>query len=187
MPNTFKAFASKEARDATTDISSKEKFRAWEQSKRDLAKTINTFGGKRLLGVTVKDVPIWASYTIDKETLNLKVKLTHDIATIRVSKLCPRRVTIANGEHAPDIEHAMRPKTAKDVGEVTQNTLRYIDKLFGMAESSIGKVDGKCSTQLFMHVSNCIYEGSSAKDKVRWNDIMKTWDMPSGKYLTVYG
>ena len=47
MPNTFKAFASKEARDATTDISSKEKFRAWEQSKRDLAKTINTFGGKR--------------------------------------------------------------------------------------------------------------------------------------------
>ena len=56
-----------------------------------------------------------------------------------------------------------------------------------MAESSIGKINGKCSTQLFMHVSNCVYEGSSAKDKVRWNDIMKTWDMPSGKYLTVYG
>ncbi len=73
MPNTFKAFASKEARDATTDISSKEKFRAWEKSKRDLAKTINTFGGKRLLGVTVKNVPIWHSYTIDKKTLKLKI------------------------------------------------------------------------------------------------------------------
>ena len=75
MGNTFKAFASKEARDATTDLSDREKFRAWEQSKKDLAKTINKFGGKRLLGLTDKDVPIWASYTIDKETLDLKVIL----------------------------------------------------------------------------------------------------------------
>lgn len=187
MGNTFKAFASKEARDATTDLSDREKFRAWEQSKKDLAKTINKFGGKRLLGLTDKDVPIWASYTIDRETLDIKVKLSHDIETIRNSKLCPRRVTVANGEQMPDIEFAMRPKTAKDMGEVTLNTLRYIDKLFGMAESNIGKVNGKCSTQLFMMVSNVTYEGSSKENKVRWNDIMHTWDMPSGKYLTVYG
>lgn len=187
MGNTFKAFASREARNATTDLSDKEKFRAWEQSKKDLAKTVNKFGGKRLLGTTNKDVPIWASYTIDKETLNLQVKLSHDIETILNAKLCPRRVTVANGEQMPDIEFVMRPKTAKDMGEVTQNTLRYIDKLFSMAESSIGKVNGKCSTQLFMMVSNVIYEGSSKENKVRWNDIMNMWDMPSGKYLTVYG
>lgn len=187
MSNSFKAFASREARDAMTDISDKEKFRAWEQSKKDLAKTVNRFGGKRLLGTTRSDVPIWASYSIDRETLTLKVKFSHDIETIRESKLCPRRVTVANGEQLPDIEFAMRPKTAKDMGEVTQNTLRYLDKLYGMAESSIGKVDGKCSTQLFMLISNVTYEGSSKENKVRWNDIMHTWNMPSGKYLTVYG
>jgi hypothetical protein len=187
MSNSFKAFASKEARNATTDLSDKEKFRDWNKSKKVLASTINKFGGKRLLGVTNKNVPIWASYTIDKETLSLQVKLSHDIETINNATFCPRRITVANGEQMPDIEHAMRPATQKDMGAVTKNTIRYIDKLFGMAESSIGKVDGKCSTQLFMYISNCIYEGSSKENKVRWNDIMQTWDMPSGRYFTVYG
>jgi len=185
--NSFKKFASKEARQDILDMTSKEKYRAWIAVKESLASQATEFGGRRLLGITDKNVPIWAMYHIDRETLNLQVSLTHDIETIRKSKLCPRRITLAKGEKLPDLDHAMRPKTAKDVGEVTENTLRYIDKLFGMAESSIGKVNGKCSTQLFMHVSNAVYEGSSAKDKFRWQDLIKTWDMPSGKYFTVYG
>jgi len=187
MPNTFKAFASKEARDAETDMDARQKFRDWEQSKRDLAAAATEFGGRRLLGVTDKGNAIWAQYYIDKETLNIEVSLTHGIETIRKAKLCPRRVTLARGEKLLDLDHAMRPKTQKDTGEVTQNTIRYIDKLFNMSESSIGKVKGKCSTQLFMLISNAVYEGSSNVDKFRWNDVMKTWDMPSGKYLTVYG
>jgi hypothetical protein len=56
-----------------------------------------------------------------------------------------------------------------------------------MADANIGKVNGKCSTQLFMMISNTIYEGSSEVDKFRWQDVMRTWDLPSGKYFTVYG
>jgi hypothetical protein len=187
MGNTFKAFASKEARQDAVDMTAKEKFRAWTKLKESLAAQATEFGGRRLLGVTDKGNAIWAQYYIDKETLDMKVSLTHDIETIRKSKLCPRRVTLARGENLKDLDHAMRPKTAKDLGEVTLNTLRYIDKLFGMADAGIGKVKGKCSTQLFMMISNTIYEGSSEIDKFRWQDVMKTWDLPSGKYFTVYG
>ena len=102
MPNTFKAFASKEARDAQTDMDSKQKFRDWEQNKRDLAAAATEFGGRRLLGVTDKGNAIWAQYYIDKETLNIQVLLTHEIETIRKAKLCPRRVTLARGEKLLD-------------------------------------------------------------------------------------
>ena len=60
-----------------------------------------------------------------------------------------------------------------------------------MVEGNVGKVDGKCSTQLFMYVSNLIYEGewepTSSTNKVRWQDILKSWEFPSGRYFTVYG
>lgn len=52
----------------------------------------------------------------------------------------------------------------------------------------VGKVNGECSRQLFLYVSNSIYEGGTdlAKDECRWSDIIDTWDLPSGQYFTVY-
>ena len=72
--------------------------------------------------------------------------------------------------------------------DVTDKSIDYLEKLITMVESStIGKVNGKCSTQLFMHVSNFIHAGSPETGKFRWHDVMKTWNMPSGQYLTIYG
>ena len=185
--NKFKKFSSKESRQDVIDMTGKEKFRAWTRHKESLAAQATEFGGRRLLGITKKGNAIWAQYYIDKQTLDMQVSLTHDIETIRKSTLCPRRITLARGENLADLDYAMRPKTAKDLGEVTLNTLRYIDKLFNMSNANIGKIKGKCSTQLFMMISNTIYEGSSEAGKFRWQDIMRTWDLPSGKYFTVYG
>ena len=55
------------------------------------------------------------------------------------------------------------------------------------ASGTVGKEKGKCTTSLFMIVSNLLYEGSSDVNKFRWSDVMTTWDMPKGSYLTVYG
>ena len=72
---------------------------------------------------------------------------------------------------------------------ITENTLDYLQKLMDYADMGIGKVEGKCSTQLFMYISNVIYEGDTEINKgdCRWNDITKTWDLPSGRYFTIYG
>ncbi len=181
-------FATKEQLYHVTPAPAKQAYREWQKQKEDLAAAADTFGGRRLLGVTDKDQPIWASYTIDKETLTINIKLSHTLDTIRLSKLCPRRITLATGENLHNLEHAMRPANKTDHGEVTQNTINYLEKVIDMVESgTVGKEKGKCTTSLFRIVSNLLYEGSGEHGKFRWDDVMRTWNMPKGSYLTVYG
>jgi len=186
--NTFKAFSKREERDHTTSNDSRDKFLMWQKEKKAIADDLYIFGGRRLLGVTNKDVPIYASYSVDRDTLEIKVALTHDMETIRKSKLCPRKITVGLNENSPDLDWSMRPKTKADHGEVTQKTLSYIEDLFAIAESpTIAKVNGECSSLLFMWVSNCIYTGSTEKNKALWHDIKTQWRFPSGAYFTVWG
>lgn len=184
----YKTLVKNEQAHASTSMTSKKAFRDWNDKKKELARQADKYGGRRLLGVTDKNVPIWASFTIDKETLQIKVKLSHDMDTIRKSKLCPRRVTLATNETLLSLDNEMRPAPKKSHGEVTLNTLNYLEKVMSIVDSpTIGKEKGKCTTSLFMIVSNLIYEGSTEGDKFRWHDVMDTWNMPKGKYLTVYG
>lgn len=163
-------------------------FRQWSAEKERLADTADRYGGRRLLGVTDKNNPIWLSFTIDRETLNISMKLSHDISTIRKSKLCPRRIDLGTNEPLHNLDHAMRPAGKTDHGEVTQRTLDYIETVMTMVDSgSIGKVKGKCTKSLFMIVSNLVYPGSAEYGKFRWRDVMSTWDIPKGEYLVVNG
>lgn len=184
----FKSLVSAKEKYADTSDVAKKAFREWNLEKEKLARQADTFGGRRLLGVTKNNQPIWVSFTIDKATLTIQAKVSHTFDTIRESKLCPRRITLATNENLNDLEHAMRPSTKQDHGGITLNSINYLEKLMDLLDSSyIGRVDGKCSTQLFMHASNYIYEGSPEANKFRWSDVMKTWNMPSGQYLTIYG
>ena len=181
-------FASKNELYHATPDASKAAFRNWTAEKESLADKADTFGGRRLLGVTDKNNPIWLSFTFDRETLKISMKLSHDINTIRKSKLCPRRINLATNEQIYNLEHAMRPATKTDHGAVTQRTIDYIESVMTMVESgSIGKVKGKCTTSLFMIVSNLVYPGSAEAGKFRWRDVMSKWDIPKGEYLTVDG
>jgi len=176
--NNFTDYSTKQS-DMSTEVSDTRKsFVKWTKEMKEHATTIDTFG------------PVRISYSIDKETLNLKIKTTHELSSLleEGAKLCPRRVTLATNAQLPlDIEHEMRPATRVDAGEVTENTLRYLQKILDLP-IGVGFVDGKCSTQMFMYVSNAIYEGETIKEKgVRWSDILHSWDFPSGKYFTIYG
>jgi len=182
--SSYTKFATKQQREFTTDVSSKFRHRKWVEEKVQLAETLTKFGGKRLLGVTDKDQPIYVRYNIDKDTLDIKISLTHSMDTIRKSKLCPRRVVGSENESI-NIQHAMRPKGKTDHGEVTQRTLDYIEKLMSYNESKIYYEDNKCTTGMFMKIANAIYEGSPENLRVRWTDVMKAWDMPKGKYFNI--
>ena len=183
-----KAFSTRESRDAITSDDSRQKFLEWNNDMKEAASKLSTFGGKRLLGMTKTGTLVWVSYEIDRETLQIKIKTTHKLDTLlqEGSVLAPRRTTV--GANRTYQGSPMRPKTKGDHGEITQSSLRYLTLLKEIVDSSvIGKVNGKCSTQLFMLVSNFVYEGGTTVKEPRWRDVMATWDLPSGSYLTVYG
>lgn len=187
--NNFKAFTTQLEREYMTPNASKLGFRDWLKKKEDVAKELTSFGGKRLLGITDKGLPIVASYHIDRETLQIDISLSHNLDTIRNSTLCSRRITAAEHASFPSLQHAMRPKSKKDYGEVTLNSINYLEKLIDFCESntSLGKENGKCTSLLFQYVSHFIYEGSTEDDKARWIDITKAWDFPKGVYFSPYG
>ena len=176
-------FAVKEQLYHVTPDKSKADFRLWLKEKENSAIKATKYGGKRLLGTTDKGKPMYVSFNLDKESLQLEIKLTHDMNTIRKSNLCPRNVHASNGESI-NLNHAMRPPSKKGLpGEVTQRTLDYIDKLMLFNESKLHYKDNKITKGLFMKISNCIYPGNT--DKFRWVDVLKTWDLPNGEYFTV--
>jgi len=182
--NTGKTkFATKDQLYHVTPNKSKIEFRAWLKEKENLADKATKFGGKRLLGTTSKGNPMYVSYNIDRESLQLEIKLSHDMSTIRKSNLCPRSVHVGSGESV-NVQHEMRPPAKKGLpGEVTQRTLDYIEKLMSFNESKLHYVDNKITRLLFMKISNCIYPGNP--DKFRWVDVLKTWNLPHGEYFTV--
>jgi hypothetical protein len=210
-------FSTKEARNYVTPRTSKEKLIAYNSSMVAAAGKLETYGGRRLLGCTYESnhsrysdewgtvkQEIWVSYKIDRETLKLDLDTTHKLESsisthsfgvfsetpLSFGKnggtvLAPKRVTVANGKKSP---RGMMKATANNHGEITKNSIRYLLKLQDIVSSgSIGKVKGRCSSQLFMLVSNFVYEGGITPEEPRWRDILEAWDFPDGKYLTVYG
>mgnify|MGYP003132599237 CR=1 FL=1 len=183
------AFSSSKEANAMTSDESNAKWHQKLKEFKDNAEDRTTFGGKRFLGINKNGNEVWVSYELDKDTKEIKISSTHNLESLQnnEAQLAPRRVTVGLNKQSPD--NLMRPSTAKDVGKVTDNTLRYLIQLIDMADCGIGKVNGKCSTQLFMYISNAIYEGGvdETKGECRWSDILSTWDLPSGQYFTVYG
>ncbi|MHA2218602.1 MAG: hypothetical protein ACXACY_21965 [Candidatus Hodarchaeales archaeon] len=186
--NNFTDYSTKTLENRTDVTPARKAFVKWTQDMKDKAATTDTFGGRRLLGTNKNGTPVYISYTIDRETLDLQIKTTHELSSLLEdgAKLCPRRVTLANNAQMFDLDHAMREATRIDTGEVTEKTIKYLQKIIDLP-IAVGKVDGKCSSQLFMYVSNAVYEGETSIEKgVRWSDILHTWDFPSGSYFTIY-
>jgi len=185
--NQFTNYTKKlhEASSETTDEELKARYRHRETAAQlvENAKKFDTFGGRRFLGLTKNDNEVWISYTIDQETMDIKISTTHKLSSI--AKKAPKRVTLATNEQAPD---GLMDARHSDVGAVTDSTLRYMQQLLDLP-SGVGRVGNKCSSQLFMYVSNAIYEGKwdIQNGKVRWIDVLKGWSFPAGKYFTIYG
>ncbi len=176
-------FASSEQINAQTSISSKQRWNEKMQQFTENADKKTVFGGRRFLGLNKNNNEVWISYFIDRETLTLNIDTTHELNSI--VQFAPKRVTIGMNEPSP---RNMMEARQSDAGKVTHNTIRYLQKLIDLP-ATVGKVKGKCSRQLFMLVSNAVYEGGIelSKGNCRWRDIIDAWDLPSGRYFTIYG
>ena len=183
--NNFKKFASTEERYHVSPDATRVRWYECINEKITEADNASTFGGKRLLGTTDKGNPMWVTMTINRDTLDMKIELSHDMKTIRKSNLCPRKVTVGNNETMPRLDHAMRPATKQDHGAVTQRTLDYIQKLINFNESKIHYTNGKCNSLMFLKTAHCIYNGSTEKGKFRARDLLDSWNLPKGSYFIV--
>lgn len=72
--------AAKETNDG--ELLARYKHRETAEELRQLAATLDTFGGKRFLGLTKDDNEVWISYTIDRKTLDIEIKSTHKLTSI---------------------------------------------------------------------------------------------------------
>ena len=66
------------------------------------ASKANTYGGKRFLGFTPKGAEVWASMSVDRETLDLKVDFTHDLNILlqEGAVMCDKRITVKRGSQS---------------------------------------------------------------------------------------
>ena len=148
----------------------------------------NVYSGKRFLGFTPNNKEVWISmkYSRSDSTLDIKVDSGFNELFKDEAVLANKRIVMKTGTKKPDVKQQMNAFKKNAGGEVTIRTLIYISKLISIIESKHSKAytNDKPTSLLFQYTSSIIYEGDIEKD-IRWTDVIKFWDLPSGEYFTV--
>ena len=163
-----------------------------QMSKENAAKA-ETYGGKRFLGFTPKGAEVWVSMEVDRETLDLKVKATHDLNILlqEGAQMTDKRVSIKKGKQfVGSVDDLLRRSQKNQGGKVTIETLQHIQRLINAVDSKFDKayVNGKPSSLLFSYVAWSIFEGSYDMDRgdTSWFYIKESFKFPkNGEYFTV--
>ncbi len=152
------------------------------------AKNQNVYRGKRFLGFTPNNKEVWISmkYSRSESTLEIKVDSGFNELFKDDAVLANRRIVMKTGTKKPDVKQQMTSLKKNAGGVVTIRTLIYISKLISIIESKHYKAytKNKPTSLLFQYTASIIYEGDIEKD-IRWTDVVKFWDLPSGEYFTV--
>ncbi len=152
------------------------------------ARNQNVYSGKRFLGFTPNNKEVWISmkYSRSESTLNISVDSGFNQLFNDGAVLANKRIVMKTGTKKPDVRQQMTSLKKNAGGQVTIRTLNYISKLISIVHSKHSKAysKNKPTSLLFQYVSSIIYEGDIEKD-IRWTDVIKFWDLPSGEYFTV--
>ena len=148
----------------------------------------NVYSGKRFLGFTPNNKEVWISmkYLRSDSTLDIKVDSGFNELFKDGAVLANKRIVMKKGTKKPDVKQQMTALKKNAGGVVTIRTLNYISKLISIIESKHSKayIRNKPTSLLFQYTSSIIYEGDIEKD-IRWTDVIKFGDLPSGEYFTV--
>ena len=148
----------------------------------------SVYSGKRFLGFTPNNKEVWISmkYSRSESTLEIKVDSGFNELFKDDAVLANRRIVMKTGTKKPDVKQQMTSLKKNAGGVVTIRTLIYISKLISIIESKHYKAytKNKPTSLLFQYTASIIYEGDIEKD-IRWTDVVKFWDLPSGEYFTV--
>ena len=157
------------------------------------ASKANTYGGKRFLGFTPKGAEVWASMSVDRETLDLKVDFTHDLSILlqEGAELCEKRITVKRGsQRNVNVRDLIRQSMKNQGGKVTIQTLRHIQRLKNAVDMKFSKayIKGKPTSTLFSYVAWAIFSGSFDMEKgdTSWTYIRDEFGFnKDGEYFTV--
>lgn len=148
----------------------------------------NVYSGKRFLGHTPNCKEVWVSMRYSRNDSSLLVKVDSGFNQLfkEGAVLANKRLVMKSGTKKPDVRQHMNSLKKNAGGQITIRTLTYISKLISIVNSKHSKayLDGKPTSLLFQYVASMVYEGDVEKD-IRWSDVTKYWNLPSGDYFTV--
>lgn len=157
----------------------KEKDKA-KRRKINEAKFRDSFGGKRFLGLTPAGKKVMASYTIRQDG-TLDIKFTHKLSVLLQpgAQLAGRRYSFANHASIGLSDKELVRKTKVKSGEVTKQTLYYLQRLQTLNEMEYvnSYYKGKVTSFFFSMVAQAIYTGGESGD-VTYRHIQKAWKFP---------
>lgn len=146
---------------------------------KELMSNVDSFGGKRFLGLTSKDVPVFAMFTLSKKDMKLNIKFSHNLSVLtrEGAKLANDRYSFKHGEKINDYKIMVRKLKKKRGGEVTIQTLRWLQRLKNINDMKYLKaiVNNKPTKTFFTYVSDSMYTG----DKINKHMIQKYWKFPT--------
>ena len=157
------------------------------------ASKAKTYGGKRFLGFTPKGAEVWASMSVDRETLDLKVDFTHDLNILlqEGAVMCEKRISVKRGAQSNvDVRDLIRRNAKNQGGKVTIQTLRHIQRLKNAVDMKYAKayIKGKPTSTLFSYVAWAIFSGSFDMERgdTSWSYIRDEFGFnKDGEYFTV--
>ena len=156
------------------------------------ANKTNIFGGKRFLGFTPKNSPVWVSYTAYRQTGEIIIKTTHDLNSLLEDGaiLSTKRVVLKkNSKNQKQVDNLLRANRHNMGGKVSKATIVYLQKIISAIEQGYGKafIGGKPTKLMFSYVANAIFEGSFDWENgdTSWSYVAKVWDFPTGEYFTI--
>lgn len=150
------------------------------KKKFNIASHLETFGGKRFLGLTPKGVKVFASYTINKENMTLDIEFTHKLNVLlqEGAKLAGQRYSYPLNAKVFEDNDTLTRKRKIPSGEVTVQTLHHLQRLKELSDIKYYKAyDGiKVTKYFFTTVAMAIFTGGMSINDVDYHDITKTWE-----------
>tara|TARA_B100000902_G_scaffold373744_1_gene402046 strand:- start:67 stop:633 length:567 start_codon:yes stop_codon:yes gene_type:complete len=140
---------------------------------------ISWYGGKRFLGLTKDNNPVYVRYKLIKDSLSLQLEFSHKLSSIKT--LANDRYTFDYNESVVSNNLMTRKLRKKRGGEVTQQTLHYLQRLKNLVDGKFikGFNKGKPTKLMFKYIADSIHVGND----ITQHDIMEHWNLPSSEYF----
>ena len=137
------------------------------------------YGGKRFLGFTKDNNPVYARYKLHKNSLSLQLEFSHKLSSINT--FANDRYTYGYNEKVTPTNLMTRKLKKERVGEVTLKTLHHLQRLKNMVDMKFWKgfVKDKPTKLMFKFVADAIHVSTD----ITQHDIMDIWNLPESKYF----
>lgn len=174
----------------TEYISVKSEYELAREMRLNNASKLETFGGKRFLGLTPKGNPVYVKYNINKSNKSIDISFTHKLSTLlkEDAKLANDRYTYPiNAKVSPTNYKRMTAKLRKSrPQEVDIQTLHWLKRLKELIDVKYYKayIKNIPTIGIIQHITHMIFTGTyETNETPTWHEVTETWKFPGGQYF----